>query len=213
MSDPASVILTAKEAVIAGITAIGLISAALISVYWMIRREIVNGRRGHEETLEQAASSIEEAAAAIAPKKLNGFLEDFFRKMPYPAWIKVVEEGTEGGTPRFVMQYINKAYEDWFGITAEEYVGKTDMEVWGLRVGQAYYENDLAIFNNRPATAVVVKEPVTAPVGHDAPTKAGEKVDAEFLKAYLSRNGVQGIVGYVRPDVSFDEWKAKSKDA
>jgi PAS domain-containing protein len=66
--------------------------------------------------------------------------------MPFPAWLKIVDPE---GAPR--MAYVNRAYEEIYGIPALSYIGKTDVEVWGDEIGKRFVANDFeVILSNRP---------------------------------------------------------------
>jgi len=73
--------------------------------------------------------------------------------LPLPMWLK---------DERGVMLYCNHAYEVIFleplGKTAKDYIGKTDIEFWGDRVGGEYMKNDMSVF--RSGKARYVKETV-----------------------------------------------------
>lgn len=103
-------------------------------------------------------------------------------KMPVPFWIKSLDGK---------MLMVNDAYVDAFlrprGDTRDDYVGKTDIEYWGKKVGAVYQHNDKKAL--RAFEPIVFRE--TVPVeGKDI----GE--DWLFMKYKLLVNGqLVGIAG------------------
>lgn len=57
--------------------------------------------------------------------RLSLYAEEFFRSLPLPAWVKVVNEKGE-----LIMLSINKAYSDTYGIQPTDYAGKRDNVHW-----------------------------------------------------------------------------------
>lgn len=66
-----------------------------------------------------------------------------------PTWLKSVSGH---------MLYVNPAYAGRFGVTVEEYGGRTDDKVWPAATAEAFQANDLLAL--KAAGAVVVEEEV-----------------------------------------------------
>lgn len=103
-------------------------------------------------------------------------------KMPVPFWIKSLDGK---------MLMINDAYVDAFirprGDTRDDYVGKTDIEYWGKKVGSIYQHNDQKAL--RALEPIVFRE--TVPI-------AGKDIGEDwlFMKYKLLVNGqLVGIAG------------------
>ncbi len=140
--------------------------------------------------LGTATRKVEIAAKSAA---INGSLHALLRRMPYPAWIKVVDRD-DAGAIQFRMQFINAAYTKTFGVSWEDYVGRTDFEVWPHQVAAEYYANDTTVLASHRAHRMV--EPLADGLLSSNPA-AGSHV--EFEKVYIEREGVEAIVGFVRP--------------
>ena len=65
---------------------------------------------------------------------------------PLPHWCKLVLPG-----PRFVMLRVNSAYERATGMTAEEYAGRPDSEVWDGFSAQNFEATDREVLEKRTA--------------------------------------------------------------
>lgn len=75
-------------------------------------------------------------------------VKDYLESLPYPAWIKKSEENPKDpDRPRIKMWYINTAYENFFKVKRDYYIGKTDFDVWPIAVAQAFYDNDLHVLS------------------------------------------------------------------
>lgn len=72
-------------------------------------------------------------------------LESATMNLPLPMYLKTV--GTEGSPG--TMLAVNEAYERMylmpFGKNAADYIGKTDVEFWGEKLGTFYWLNDLTV--------------------------------------------------------------------
>lgn len=73
-----------------------------------------------------------EAALQLSEERFRLFMDN----SPVIAWTKD-EQG------RHV--YLNKTYEEHFGVSLEDWRGKTDFEVWPLETAQEFRKNDLAV--------------------------------------------------------------------
>lgn len=72
--------------------------------------------------------------------------EQFMDNNPAIAWMKD-DQG------RHV--YLNKAYEKRFGVTLDEWYGKTDFELWPQNIAQNFWENDQAVLaSGKPMEAI-----------------------------------------------------------
>ena len=88
-------------------------------------------------------------------------LESAQMSSPLPMWLK------SAGTDELpgVMLAVNDAYERLyllpFGKTADDYVGRTDREMWGEQLGAEYWENDLAVIRSQEPVDAMATDPVT----------------------------------------------------
>lgn len=62
-----------------------------------------------------------------------------------PAWCKRYDDETA----RFIMGYINSAYESTYGITREKYVGLSDFEAHPPEIAKEFYKNDMRIIEDK----------------------------------------------------------------
>jgi PAS domain S-box-containing protein len=67
-------------------------------------------------------------------KGQHAALRALIDSLKYPVWLK--DEDSR-------MVVINKAYQKKFGITAKEYEGKTDFDVWDKETAEQFRKNDL----------------------------------------------------------------------
>lgn len=99
-----------------------------------------------------------------------------------PAWVKVYDDDRD----EFIMLYINRAYENFYDVTRERYVGATDAEVWPAEIAAVYAENDLRVLLSRDRKRV--REPVI--------DRAGNKVNMMMWKLFLRMpDGRASIIG------------------
>jgi PAS domain-containing protein len=77
-------------------------------------------------------------------------LENSANDAPLPIWLK-----DNNG----YMIFLNSYYEDMFltpaGKTIDDYIGKSDVDVWGEEIGEEYRGNDLEVHYNRKAIRYV----------------------------------------------------------
>lgn len=99
------------------------------------------------EELKQLHLAEQTKNALLANKLI--LLETAISDSPLPQWLK---------SPEGVMLTMNKAYERALSVKREEYIGKTDTEFWGEKIGKEYRKNDqLAKARN---TYIIVKETI-----------------------------------------------------
>ena len=104
-----------------------------------------------ETIAEHAAKSTDAVTAAIA--SLNETEErciaiadqlhsqsPYVKDHPWPAWLK--DENS-------VMLFLNDAYEDWFAVQANSYVGCTDEAVWPEAVAETFREHDQLVRDSK----------------------------------------------------------------
>jgi PAS domain-containing protein len=99
----------------------------------------------------------------------RGTLYAYMDALETPAWCK------EWSDPSFRMLHINRAYENYYGITKARYVGNSDFDVFPPKLAQAWTQNDKRAYQRRGFVRFV--ETVVTP--------NGEEVDLEFWKFYL----------------------------
>lgn len=92
--------------------------------------------------------------------------ESFIRNFPYPAWVKAPAQNGQ-----FIMLVLNREYTATFGKTENEYVGKSDYDVYPpsiadqytkadrqvLSSGESYIKHETIEINNKETQVTVVK--------------------------------------------------------
>lgn len=74
------------------------------------------------------------------------------------AWIKIIPNPEK---PIPEMWYLNRAYEEMFGISARSYIGKTDHEFWhDKKTALQFLENDLKVYNRQQDLCIFEKYPL-----------------------------------------------------
>lgn len=88
-------------------------------------------------------------------------LESAQMSSPLPMWLKSTGTDDRPG----VMLAVNRAYEDMFllpfGKTADDYIGRTDAEIWGDALGSGYWENDLSVIRSGNSLDILEVNPLT----------------------------------------------------
>jgi PAS domain-containing protein len=108
------------------ITAASGFITAVGAVIWQHRRYSKDAARIGEDIKRHSSTQ------AI---KANGVPISHLDNSPFPAWSKELNGR---------MLYINPAYTSEFGVTLEEYRGKSDQEVWG-DAGVAFRTHDIEV--------------------------------------------------------------------
>lgn len=85
----------------------------------------------------------------LESRSTNAFLARFIASNPFPAWIKDTDSR---------MIFCNKAYEDVYGISAADYIGKTDAEFWGEEQAAEFIKHDQTVIKR--GEGIVVVEPL-----------------------------------------------------
>ena len=84
----------------------------------------------------EESNSIEIDKLKISVSNLQNkiiLLESTTNEMPFPMWLKDRD---------LVMLSVNTKYSEVFGVSADQYVGKTDFEVWDEKTAQEFRTND-----------------------------------------------------------------------
>lgn len=170
------------------VTIVGVLVALTAGIYavkkyWREFREALN------EDGDKIRRKIEATAAVM-----NGALQDFCEPMQYPCWYKLADY-LDDGTVEFHMQYINTAYEVEFGKSKDEYIGRTDYQVWPKDIADAFYRNDAAVLASGKHHRFIENVPI------DKNNPSGATRPQEFDKWIIRRNGRIGIAGMMRPVV------------
>lgn len=93
----------------------------------------------------EALSLADREASGNKTAASSALLADFFETLPFPAWIKILDED---GHLR--MAYVNGAYEAHVGITVKEYFSKEDIDLaWTTAELQQFHENDKQAIDTR----------------------------------------------------------------
>lgn len=71
-------------------------------------------------------------------------LQTAHQDLPFPQWLKDIHGN---------MLALNRAYEDMFlrpnGLKAEDYIGKTDFDIWPEEIAKEYEKNDMVVKTGR----------------------------------------------------------------
>ena len=132
---------------------IGLLSgalAAIITGFFTLKianAQLEPGMRGEIDALREEVMQLR----LYQTERVNQSVA-FVEHLPFPAWLKLVEDGGE----TFRMAWINRAYEEVYHIDRLQYEGRTDSEIWGKEIAQLYNENDVRVFVTR--RAIVTQE-------------------------------------------------------
>jgi PAS domain-containing protein len=147
--------------------AIGIASSKVISVV----------RSGNKQLGEGMRSEV---------RKANGAPVKFFESCPMPAWFKDAE---------YKMSMMNQAYAAVFGVTEQEYLGKTDYEVWPREIADLFRQHDEQVVARRVQIRVTEDVPVSrAP---DAPIYQWRVIKFPVIDQIT--NVVLGVGGYAYP--------------
>lgn len=85
--------------------------------------------------------------------RANGVPSQIVENIRIPVWYK---------DTNLVMRYLNPAYGAVFGVTAHQYVGRTDRDVWGSAIADAFEQNDMRVL--REKVQIEFKELVPASI-------------------------------------------------
>lgn len=110
-----------------------------------LRRELQNAER----KIEELENTIEEQFDTIA------ILGSFCKYIPAPVWVKRVHEDSST-----TMYFINRFYEEQYGISAEFYSGKSDDEVWGKDIADHFRKADSYILKYKRGASFIENIPV-----------------------------------------------------
>lgn len=95
----------------------------------------------------------ERKRAVLALKESEERFAAFMDNSPSIAWIKDADG-------RIV--YLNKTYEETFGVRLADYTGKTDNDLWPRLTAELFRKNDLEVLNNPGKTIQVLEETVSS---------------------------------------------------
>lgn len=99
------------------------------------------------ETLFLKNSEIVRLLALVNSKVSDTeVLQYFLDALPFPAWIKIKDEGDNG---MFRMLMINSAYEDYYNIRKDRYVGNTDFDIHPYDIASRFSANDQVVFESK----------------------------------------------------------------
>lgn len=123
---------------------------------------------------------------------LNGRLNIILDSLESPAWYKIKVDDEDG--IKFIMCYVNPAYETFFNVKKSEYIGKTDFNIWPQEIAEKFYDNDLMTYDSK--TSIEFMESVTN-------INTGKTKDMLFKKSYFSDGLDEGVFG-IMIDNKFD---------
>jgi len=170
--------MSALEAIATVVAATSTVVGTMLPVMIMLARRLERKLRTDNEATRR---EVRTGFAGI-----NGLLETTLDHLPYPAWIKLISVN-ENGETELRMQFINKAYAEFFGISKERYRNRTDTEVWGPVIGAAYYSHDMAVYGSR--------KPVTFTEDVNMPN--GSVRTMRFEKTPISNGKYEGVLGFL----------------
>lgn len=78
------------------------------------------------------------------------YMMAFVESMPIPCWIK----DTYG-----VMRFLNNAYEKIYDVRKDNYIGKTDDQVWPPEIAEAFKKRDDEVYEGKVVKYTVEKVP------------------------------------------------------
>lgn len=99
-----------------------------------------HGSYNYQRTSELQADSRNWSDENVATQ----FIENF----PYPVWVK----GTDGK-----MKYVNQAYCDVLDVKRDEYLGKTDYDIWPVETAQQFRINDERVIATKTQFTTIEK--------------------------------------------------------
>lgn len=105
----------------------------------------------------------------------------FFKFMPLPAWIKVYDKNND----QFIMQKINRAYEDQWDISDIRYAGRPDSAIWDEATAKMFDKHDRAVKNILNPIIVIESIP------NDISKLSDGRSDWIVAKFPVSLNGVE----------------------
>lgn len=92
----------------------------------------------------------------VTVTKLNGVLRYLIHSMDRPCWLKMAY--MENGKLVFRMLEVNHHYEAKYGISRQNYIGKTDLEAgWNRDIARRIYKNDLLVWSSGEPQTVIEK--------------------------------------------------------
>ncbi len=99
-----------------------------------LRKDVDDLKKEFEEYRKRSFARENENTSMIRELKVKlNLLESAHLDLPVPQWLK----DTSGK-----MLSVNTAYCEIFGISAENYVGKSDYDVWPKEIADAFMKND-----------------------------------------------------------------------
>jgi hypothetical protein len=104
-------------------------------------------------------------------------------------WAKVVVNG-ESDRPEFRMACIDAEYRATFRISAFQYIGQTDFDIWDVDTANGFYSNDLGVYTTRSPIMVHESWPSRQP------GQEGLMVEGRLTKFYFSYGGSEYIIGH-----------------
>jgi len=86
--------------------------------------------------------------ADISVQKLNGMLTSVIGSFDKPAWVKVATT-KKSGDIEFRMLELNSHYSKFYGISRNDYLGKTDLEAgWDKKISDKFKLHDLKVWSS-----------------------------------------------------------------
>lgn len=122
------------------VTAMGTLVVGMGTVFLRMQKNYIDkASRETVETVRRESQHIQKTALVEAIKS-NGVAPAFLDNLNIPAWFK----DRDG-----VMKYINTSYSLTFAVTPQQYVGRTDIEVWPPEVARNFTRNDAEVVHRR----------------------------------------------------------------
>lgn len=117
----------------------------------LLINELRDDRNYYQTLYRDCQESVNDMQKDLAFLKSNlQLVGAITNDLPMPMWLKDVDGR---------MMYLNKAYEQAYlipmGLTANDYIGKTDADVWGEEIGEMYRQADaIAMQSDKPTISI-----------------------------------------------------------
>jgi hypothetical protein len=111
-----------------------IVGSGLIAAYFKLRSEV-------QSKIAEVKNHTD-----VTLQKLNGMLSYVIHSFDRPAWIKIATQRQDGQI-EFRMLELNELYSETFGISRNDYIGKTDLEAgWDKRTADQMRSHDLSVW-------------------------------------------------------------------
>lgn len=185
------------------LTGVITLAATFVTSYFALKSDLKQSDIDLVKTFSTQLTEVQEKLFAAQMKIVrlelelgskygsNESLKQLLDSMSYPAWVKVTEpDPTNPKRPKIKMWYINTAYENFFKVKRDYYIGKTDFDVWPLSVAVSFYENDLHVLERSSSRCVTEAFPSRI-------FDKGDTMKRFVCKGAFKLNGMRSVAGQV----------------